>query len=217
MQILAMAEKGQTPHAPPGGTKLTVARTAAEFTKRLRALVPDLVVVQRVFAEQLQGLTKELSERAPKAPLVIVADFDNLKLDNLRRAFAADLAKASPRPPALKLAPLEFHSPKSGRADARLLAEFFQIPLAAVARIVGRSPQAVNKTPDARAIQGKLNVLVRIATSLKTAFGSPDEYRVWLSAPHEDLDNVAPLDLITEGKAEVVAHLLEDALLGHPG
>jgi len=88
--------------------------------------------------------------------------------------------------------------------------------LAGVARLLDRSPQAVHKTPQAPGLQDGLSVLVRIATALTTLFGSSQNARVWLNAPHPDLDKARPIELLKKRKAQVVADLLEDALLGHP-
>jgi hypothetical protein len=40
---------------------------------------------------------------------------------------------------------------------------------------------------------------------------------MWLNSPHPDLDETRPIELLKEKKPDVVAELLEDALLGHPG
>jgi uncharacterized protein (DUF2384 family) len=56
-----------------------------------------------------------------------------------------------------------------------------------------------------------------MATALTTLFGSPLKARIWLNAPNRDLDKLRPIELVKKGKAVIVAELLEDALLGHPG
>jgi hypothetical protein len=110
----------------------------------------------------------------------------------------------------------ELHDPTSGRIDATRVARFFGLSLSSLAKALDRSPQTLHKTPDAPRLQAALAPLARIATSLVTLFGTADKARVWMNAPHPDLDGVAPLDLVKANKAGVVADLLEDALLGHP-
>jgi hypothetical protein len=108
------------------------------------------------------------------------------------------------------------HDPVSGRVHATRVAEFLGLSLSTLARLIDRSPQSVHKTPDAPALQEPLSVFARIATSLTRLFGTPEKARVWLNAPHPDLDQTPPVALLRARKAEVVAELLEDALLGHP-
>ena len=55
------------------------------------------------------------------------------------------------------------------------------------------------------------------AAALIALFGSEGDGRIWLNTPNSDLDNTQPLELIEQGQGEIVAELLEDSLLGHPG
>lgn len=109
------------------------------------------------------------------------------------------------------------HDPESGRIDAGKVATFFGLSLSKLAKILRRSPQSVHKTPDAVGLQKKLGIFLRIATALIELFDSEDKARFWLNTPHPELDNTSPMELIERRKAEIVADLLEDALLGHPG
>lgn len=106
---------------------------------------------------------------------------------------------------------------KSGRVDARRVARFFGLSLSALAKGLGTTPLALRKAPASPRFQRGLLSLLRIASSLLTLFDSPEQSRAWLNTPHPELDHVAPLDLVKEQKAGVVADLLDDALLGHPG
>lgn len=107
--------------------------------------------------------------------------------------------------------------PKSGRADARHVAQFLGLSPPALAEAIGETPRAMLRAPTAPRLQRGLRPLVRIAVSLLTLFDDAEQSQDWLNAPHPELDNVAPIDLVKRKKASVVADLLEDALLGHPG
>ncbi len=109
------------------------------------------------------------------------------------------------------------HNPKTARIDAKLIADFFQLPLAKIAKSLGSSPKTVHKTPDAVSLQKGLSVLLRIACALMDLFGSENDARVWLNTPRSDLDKTPPMEFIKQGQSEVIADLLEDLLLGHPG
>lgn len=109
------------------------------------------------------------------------------------------------------------HNPKTARIDAKLIAGFFQLPLAKIAKSLNSSPKTVHKTPDAVSLQEGLSVLLRIACALMDMFGLENDARVWLNTPCSGLDNTPPMEFIKQGQSEVIADLLEDLLLGHPG
>lgn len=109
------------------------------------------------------------------------------------------------------------HDPQSGRLDAARIAEFFALPLAGIARIVGRSLPTLHKTPDAPSLQESLAVFERIAASLIRSKATGITMRSWLGARHPELSDKTPLAVIEEGHAGVVADLLDDTLVGQPG
>ncbi len=113
----------------------------------------------------------------------------------------------------------ELHDPRSGRLDARRLADRFGLPLTTLARTLGREYTTIHRTPASRAIQDGLRIYLRIASALHRLVGSDVAARVWLNAPNPDLGSEMPRTLMERslGDAEVVAELLEDSLLGMPG
>ena len=113
----------------------------------------------------------------------------------------------------------ELHDPKTGRLDARRLAEWFGLPLTVLARALGREYATVHRTPAGLALQKGLRVYLRIASALDRVVGSAAAARVWLNAPNPDLADETPRTLMERSAddAEVVAGLLEDSLLGMPG
>jgi hypothetical protein len=221
MNVIALSERAPAERAAkraPRKTPLsmTLARTSSELTSRLRSERPDLVVLE----SSRRALVPKLLNQDPHVAILIVNDIDEFQAGSFRRVASLaglgsrDRRKTTAKAPAHTVSDL--HDPTSGRVDAARVAGFFGVSLAEVARILGRSPQSVHKTPDAPALQNSLGVLIRIATALTTLFGTPENARVWLNAPHPDLDTTRPIELVKQRKADVVAELLEDALLGHP-
>ena len=112
----------------------------------------------------------------------------------------------------------ELHSPESGRLDAVRMAEWFGISVKKFAGLLDRAYATVHKTPDAVSLQEKLIVFLRIASALSRLAGSRNGARVWLNTPNPDLEeNQTPLATMEMGEAEIIAELLEDALVGQPG
>lgn len=111
----------------------------------------------------------------------------------------------------------DLHNSKNGRLDAGLIADWMGVSLTRFSKFLGRSPQTVHKTPSAQRLQKGLSVFSRVVSSLKSLFDTQERGRIWLNAPNPNLDGVTPISLFERRKVEVVAELLEDALLGHPG
>ncbi len=183
--------------------------------KRLKETHPDLVLID-IAMPAVSGLAASIQlvrERVPTVP-ILITDVASCDVESLRRLVkqAGEGHEGRPGEP-----PAELFHPQSGRIDAGRIATFFGLPLARLARILGRSPQTVHKTPDAERLQKPLTVFVRIASVLLSLFGSAHKARIWLNAPNPDLDKLRPKELLERGKPEIIAELLEDAVLGHPG
>ncbi len=103
----------------------------------------------------------------------------------------------------------------SGRLSAPAVAEAFDISTAKLGDIIGRSRQALAKTPDAPAIQSALRPFERIARL--RAVLSKTNFRAWLHRPNRQLGEATPLTLIKDGRVGIVADLAEDMLMGTPG
>jgi hypothetical protein len=102
----------------------------------------------------------------------------------------------------------------SGRLSAKAVADAFGLPAAEVARILGRSRQAVGKTDDAESLQEGLAPWARIVRLRAVLSG--DDFRAWLRTDSELLDDRPPLAWVREGRAGVVADLVDDMLSGSP-
>jgi hypothetical protein len=193
---------------------VATARSAGDVTKRFRGRGrrPDLVVVDaKLGADVLPKIAAGAGGTA-----ILFQDLEQVTSETVAAFAAAPVAApGAPRETPAHTVP-ELHDPTSGRLDAARVASFFGLSLSALAKALGRSPQTMHKTPDAPRLQGALAPFARIATSLLTLFRTAEKARVWMNAPHPDLDRVTPLDLVKANKADAVADLLEDALLGHP-
>lgn len=102
----------------------------------------------------------------------------------------------------------------SGRLSATAIASALGLKDAQMAALLGRSRQALAKTPDAPAIQQALipfERIVRLCAVLKKP-----NFLAWLQRKNPHLDDLSPLEVITSGRPEVVADLVEAMLTGTP-
>jgi len=102
----------------------------------------------------------------------------------------------------------------SGRLSANSVAGAFGLSVAELAALLGRNRQAVSKTPDADSLQPLLRPFERVARLRVTL--SNDTFQKWLHLANDQLGKRTPLELIREGKVEVIADLAEDMLTGSP-
>lgn len=134
-----------------------------------------------------------------------VADTSSRHLDN---------PLTSPAPVLRHIVPA-LHNQRSGRLDARRVAELYGVPVAELARLLSRLPATVHKTPDAETLQPNLTLFERIAAPLLYLTGdSPQNLRVWMNAANQALGGSTPMELLREGKGALVAEMLEDLITG---
>jgi CheY-like chemotaxis protein len=214
---------GLTPKLEEAEVGYRLAKTPKELASYLKKETPSVVLCD-LKMPRLSGfdVLRQIKAENIDIPIIMVKDpatFDFATLDVLEMKRSMPKEKSEQvRPPKLSLSTAtELHNPRSGRLDAGRVAAFFGMAPARLAKILGRSPQAVHKTPDAESLQEHLAVFARIATSLLSAFQGKEQARIWLNSPHPDLDETRPIELLKKKKQDVVAELLEDALLGHPG
>ncbi|MEO7715869.1 MAG: hypothetical protein ABIY70_06695 [Capsulimonas sp.] len=135
----------------------------------------------------------------------------------IKRSTPRPLLKDPSRSPWTLLMP-DLHNPESGRLDAARTAEWFGMPLKTLAGLLGRGYATVHKTPDSTTLQESLKVFLRVASALSKLAGSHERAKAWLNTPSQDLDDhQTPLSAIALGDQEIIAELLEDALVGQPG
>jgi hypothetical protein len=103
---------------------------------------------------------------------------------------------------------------QNGNLSAEVIAKAFGVSLSQLADWLGRSRQALSKTPDADAIQDELAFFERVAR-LRSVL-PPDGFRKWLRIKNPELDDKTPLDLLATGEGQVAADLVDDMLTGAP-
>jgi hypothetical protein len=88
------------------------------------------------------------------------------------------------------------------------------VSLSQLAEWLGRTRQALNKTPDADSIQNQLSFFERVAR-LRVVLPK-DGFQKWLRMANSELDDKTPLELLASGERQVVADLVDDMLTGAP-
>jgi len=102
----------------------------------------------------------------------------------------------------------------NGKLSAEAVATAFGLSLNQLATSLGRSRQALSKTPDAAALQDQLAFFERVARL--RAVLSEGQFVKWLRMPNPELDDQTPLALLASGERQVVADLVDDMLTGAP-
>ena len=104
----------------------------------------------------------------------------------------------------------------NGNLSAVRVAKVFGVSLSQLAGWLGRTKQAVSKTPDADSLQETLGYFERVAR-LRLLTKSDAEFRKWLRMPHPEVDGKNPLELMAKGKWQAMADFADDILTGTPG
>jgi Protein of unknown function (DUF2384) len=105
---------------------------------------------------------------------------------------------------------------ENGNLSAVRVAKLYGTTLSQLAAWLGRTKQAVSKTPDAESLQESLGYFERIAR-MRLLLKSDAEFRKWLRKPHPEVDANNPLDLIAKHQWQAVADFVDDILSGTPG
>jgi len=103
---------------------------------------------------------------------------------------------------------------ESGRLSTQKIADCFGLPKSDLARLLGRTRQAVSKTDDAESAQAGLAPFERIAR-LRAVLPA-ESFRNWLRLGNELLEGRTPIERIRDGRATEVADLADDMLSGSP-
>ena len=103
----------------------------------------------------------------------------------------------------------------NGNLSAVRVAKLFGVSVSQLAGWLGRSKQAVSKTPDADSLQAALGYFERVAR-LRLALRNEREFRQWLRTPHELLEHATPLELLAKGEWQAMADYVDDLLTGAP-
>ena len=120
--------------------------------------------------------------------------------------------------PLLEHTLLSAHDPKTGRYDARRLADALEITHKQMAAIMGYTPTGLSKNPASPRLQPKLRELMRLIQRLRELLDGSMEYvRIWLKAPHPYLEGETPLAYLEGGKLDTIDTLVHLMETGQPG
>ncbi len=103
---------------------------------------------------------------------------------------------------------------EGGKLSAKPIADLYNVTQTELGRWLGKQKQGFIKTPDADSLQNDLEYFERIAR-LRIAL-SDEDFRKWLRMPNELLDGQTPIQLLSEGKWQIVADLVADMITGSP-
>lgn len=179
------------------GAKGVRLRTAKALSATGRS---DVIVVHGDKVEVILGT-------ASARPSEVEATIDRLA-SCVREAMAAYAPARSSLVP-------ELHDPRTGRIDAKLVAAYLDVPLSTLARALGKDYKAVFKSPASAPLQPRLAPIHRTVFAAERIFGgSRPSTLAWLNSPNKQFDGITPMQLVLEGRGEVVAHLLDATLAG---
>ena len=133
------------------------------------------------------------------------------------RPYAATPPAAAVRHPIEETFVEAFHDPETGRLDATRVAGAYRISLNALARGLKITQSALSKRPTAAVAQAGLRELEFIWATLLDLLHTDERVRGWLNAKRVDLGGRAPIDLLTVGSAESLAHYIRSVVAGEPG
>lgn len=103
-----------------------------------------------------------------------------------------------------------------GRLSIKPIAELFGMDVIEIGRLIGHDNKAaLSKTPDVESLQGALQPFADIALLRAPDFGD-EQFRKWLNAPNEHMQNRAPIAWIREGRVRDVAGFVYGILTGQP-
>lgn len=186
--------------------------------KQQSAEIADDVSVIRQFAQPERVQVAHTQEAFDVFLNALIAKVE-VFAERARAVESSDIE--SPRPSPLDKARTIVASTKdlrgpSGRLSASAVAKLYGVSLSRVGKWLGRSRQALNKVPDASSVQTPLAFFERVAR-LRSVLDEPDDFRRWLHIGNPELRGKTPLQLLDQGRGQVVADLVDDMLTGSPG
>ena len=214
---LGVANRGPSSRVAPRPRRSQDARDAAAariatLSQRIAELRAHMAAEQQRAEREIQKIEAALAQ-AESAATARVPD----------SASASASPHASPTRPARQgmdavqavvQATADLRTP-GGNLSAQAVADAFGVSLNQLANWLGRTRQALSKTPDADSLQDGLTAFEQVAR-LRTVL-APEAFRKWLRMPNGQLDGTKPLDLLATGRERaIVAGLVEDMLTGMP-
>ena len=105
----------------------------------------------------------------------------------------------------------------TGAINAKRLADELGFTVPQVARAIGRAPSTLSRNGTAPSAQGELAALAGLMTRVAQLFaGDVPSARIWLHAPHQELNYRRPMDLLLERRRRVVESLVGNLEEGAP-
>jgi len=191
---------------------------ANELISRLRTLsIPLILIVEEKFPDDV-ALHDPLVDfvRIPVNAYELKA-----RVHKLHSFWASQVSRKKPVQPVTRLKLLsapDLRNEDSGRLDASQIANFFGLSLNEFARILGRPHTSVHKTPDSESLQETLYPYERVVSAVKHILGEKNAirtFKIWLNTKAKPLGDT-PVAVIRDGKIDMLADWLEDAVLGLP-
>ena len=105
---------------------------------------------------------------------------------------------------------------KTGDIRVAELASLFEVSQAQLARMSGVSRQLLHRSPRSPKVQRALRRLEYLFARARNLTGSPTNARIWLKMGHPDLEGVAPIELLEEGRVEAIEDFLLSIETGSP-
>jgi hypothetical protein len=166
-------------------------------------------------AVETKGVTENESQARLRDGMELVILDRAIKIRRMISDLERELAALEPVRKSRVILP-ELHDRKSGRIDARKVADFMGVPLKRLAEGLGLPYNGVHRNPSAAGYQKALQPVKRSLEILHEFFGPKETIRVWLNTPHAYLEGATALATILEGKAFAVDRLLGCAWEGVP-
>lgn len=228
--------KTNAPEQPEGGicvVRIGEKKAGVEQLSRLRAQLDRkqwqvlIAVLSRKLADdpriqrilfqpgRTNALRFMIDDEAENDPAIVLEHLVDL-MDNV-----GTKGKKAIHPPYLQ-ASQPIRHPKSQRLDAKRIADYFDLSLRELARILGKSHPTVAKTPDSKNLQGDLQTFEAILRGRLLVNNDDALFRQWLNTgsddfPMQDGRRPSPMDIIRMGHPEVVAGMVDRELTGEPG
>lgn len=178
-------------------------RAKAKITNEGQAIKE---MIERLFEQQEKTLRRLLEEfLATKAKATV-----SVKTDAKRTASAA---RALDQVKEL-LESTEDLRVANGNVSAASVATAFGVSMNQLAKWIGRTRQALAKTPDADSLQSDLTSFEHIAR-LRAVLPKA-AFLKWLRMPNAQLDGAEPLSLLNGNQRHVIVDLVDDMLTGAP-
>jgi uncharacterized protein (DUF2384 family) len=190
-------------------TTLTKTAEGGLDSRELADLRDDLVEERRRLDRLLQRVENQLELAQPKsASHAMHNDGTGTKKVPVPRSSPLDSVKKV-------IAASKDLRESNGNLSADRVARLYGIGLSQLARWLGRTKQALSKTPDADSLQDGLAYFERVAR-LRLVTENDAEFRKWLRMPNDTLGNRTPLDLMKSGLWQEMADKVDDMLSGMP-